>query len=127
VIWPNHGSIAQSSELESFTASQGGCRRKEFVNSSPGSPVYVRWWAAKVRRGRARCSGGLGSRLKLGKASRPLGEAFQGLGRGWGSTEKGWPQRSCSGSGGGRWRLPLAVNSGDHWLRRGLGCMSKDG
>jgi hypothetical protein len=26
------------------------------------------------------------SRLKLGKASRPLREAVQGLGRGWGST-----------------------------------------
>jgi hypothetical protein len=26
------------------------------------------------------------SRLKLGKSSQPLGEAVQGLGRGWGST-----------------------------------------
>jgi hypothetical protein len=31
---------------------------------------------------------GAGSQLKLGKASRPLGEAFQGLGQGWGSTEE---------------------------------------
>jgi hypothetical protein len=30
---------------------------------------------------------GAGSRLKPGKASHPLGEAVQGLGRGWGSTE----------------------------------------
>jgi hypothetical protein len=29
----------------------------------------------------------LQSRFKLGKASRPLGEAVQGLGQGWGSTE----------------------------------------
>jgi hypothetical protein len=26
--------------------------------------------------------------LKLGEASQPLGEAVQGLGRGWGSTER---------------------------------------
>jgi hypothetical protein len=88
VIRPNHGAKAQSSELGSFTGSQGGCRRKDLVNGSPGSPVYAWGQAAEVRRGCARCSGGAGSRLKLGKASRPLGEAFQGLGRGWGSTEK---------------------------------------
>jgi hypothetical protein len=52
------------------------------VNGSPGSLVYVRWQAAEVRRGRARCSGGAGSRVKLGKASRPLGEVVQGLGQG---------------------------------------------
>jgi hypothetical protein len=49
VFRPNHGSIVQSSELGSFTGSQGGCRRKEFANGSPGSRVYVRWWAAEVR------------------------------------------------------------------------------
>jgi hypothetical protein len=49
VIQPNHEDIAQSSELESFTGSQGGCRCKEFVNGSPGSPVYVRWRVAEVR------------------------------------------------------------------------------
>jgi hypothetical protein len=76
VIQPNHGGIAQSSELGSFTGSQGGCRHKEFVNGSPGSPVCVRLRAAEVRRGRARCSVGAGSWLKLGKASRPLGEDF---------------------------------------------------
>jgi hypothetical protein len=67
---------------------QGSRRRKELKNGSPGSPVYVRWWAAEVRRGCARFSGEAMSRLKLGKASQPLGEAVQGLGRGWGSMEK---------------------------------------
>jgi hypothetical protein len=38
---------------------------------------------------------------------------------------KGWPRRPCSGSGGGRWRLPLAMNSGDHWLGREFGCASE--
>jgi hypothetical protein len=114
VIRPNHGGIAKYSELGSFTGSQGGCWCKELLNGSPGSPVYVWWRATEVRRGRARCSGGAGSRLKLGKASRPLGEAFQGHERGSGSTKKGWPWRPCSSSGGGRWRLPFAVNSGDH-------------
>jgi hypothetical protein len=41
---------------------------------------------AEVQRGRARFSGEAMSRLDLGKASQPLGEAVQGLGRGWGST-----------------------------------------
>jgi hypothetical protein len=81
-IRPNHSGIAQSSELGSFTGSQGGCRHKELVNGSPGSPVYVRWRAAEVRRGYARCSGEVGSRLNLGKASWPLEEAFQQLRRG---------------------------------------------
>jgi hypothetical protein len=49
VIWRNHDGIALSSELGSFTGSQGGCWRKEFVNGSPGSPVYVRWRAGEVR------------------------------------------------------------------------------
>jgi hypothetical protein len=34
---------------------------------------------------------------------------------------KGWPQRSCSGSGGGWWRLPFTANSGYLWLGWGLG------
>jgi hypothetical protein len=102
VIQPNHGGIAQSSELGSFTGSQGGCRCKEFVNGSRGSPVYMQWRAAEVRRGRARCSGGAGSRLKFGKASGPLGEPVQGLGRGWGSTEEaGYGDRARAVVAGG--------------------------
>jgi hypothetical protein len=54
---------------------QGGHRRKELENGSPGSLVYVRWRATEVRRGCARFSSEAGSRLKLGKASQPLGEA----------------------------------------------------
>jgi hypothetical protein len=46
----------------------------------------VRWRSAEVRRCRARFSGEAMPRLKLGKASQPLGEAVQGLGRGWGSS-----------------------------------------
>jgi hypothetical protein len=88
VIRPNRGGIVQSSELGSFTGSQGGFRRKEFANGSPGSRVYVRWRAAEVRQGRAHCSSWVGSGLKLGRASRPPGEAVQGLRRGWGSTKK---------------------------------------
>jgi hypothetical protein len=65
VIRPNHGGIVQSSELGSFTRSQGGCRRMEFANGLPGSPVHVRWRAAEVRRGRTRCSGGVGVRPKI--------------------------------------------------------------
>jgi hypothetical protein len=49
VIRPNHGGIAQSSELGSFTGSQGGCRRMELVNGSPGNLVYVRWRVGEVR------------------------------------------------------------------------------
>jgi hypothetical protein len=80
-----HGGIAQSSELGSF---MGGRRCKELKNGSPGSPVYMRWRAAEVRRGCARFNGEAESRLKLGKASQPLGEAIQGLRQGWGSTGK---------------------------------------
>jgi hypothetical protein len=117
VILPNHGGIAQSSELGSFTGSQGGCRRKELVNGSPGSPIYARWRAAEVRRGRARCSDGAGSRLKLGKASQPLGEAFQGLGRGWGSMkEAGYGGRARAVVAGGEAclsrRTPVTTSSG---------------
>jgi hypothetical protein len=116
-IRPNHGGIAQSSELGSFTGSQGGCRRKDLVNGSPGSPVYVRWRAAEVRQGRARCSGGEGSRLKLGKASWPLGEAVQGLGLGWGSTEEaGYDGHAWAVVAGGgaclSWRTPATTGSG---------------
>jgi hypothetical protein len=38
-----------------------------------------------------------------------------------GVDERGWLRRLCSGSGAGRWRLPFAASSGDHWLRWGLG------
>jgi hypothetical protein len=55
----------------------------------------------------------------LGKLSKGLGEA--------GVDGRGWLRRPCSGSGGGRWRLPFAGNSGDHWLGQGLGCTSEDG
>jgi hypothetical protein len=48
---PNHGGIAQSSELGSFTGGQGSRRLKELKNGSPGSPVYARWRVAEVRRG----------------------------------------------------------------------------
>jgi hypothetical protein len=37
------------------------------------------------------------------------------------------PRRLYSGSGGGRWRLPLAANSGDHWLGREFGCTREHG
>jgi hypothetical protein len=79
---PNHDGIVQSSELGSFTRSQGGRRRKSLENGLPGSSVYARRQAAKVRRGRSRCSGEAESRFSLGKASRLHGEAVQGLGRG---------------------------------------------
>jgi hypothetical protein len=49
-FWPNHSDIAQSSESGSFTRGQGGHGCKESKNGSPGSPVYVRWRAAEVRR-----------------------------------------------------------------------------
>jgi hypothetical protein len=126
VIQPNHDGIAQPSELGSFTESQRGCRRKEFVNGSHGRPIYVRWRATKVRRGCARGSGGARSRLKLGKASRPLGEAFQGLGRGWGSTEKasyGGRARSVVASGGACLSRRTSVTTGSGG---GLGCTSED-
>jgi hypothetical protein len=56
-------------------------------------------------------------RLKLGEASHPLGEAIQGLGRGWGSTEKtshdgcGW---AVMAGGGARFqrRTPMISGSG---------------
>jgi hypothetical protein len=48
---PNHGGIAQSSELERFTRGQGSRRCKQLDNGVPGSPVYVRWQVAEVRRG----------------------------------------------------------------------------
>jgi hypothetical protein len=48
---PNHGGIAQSSELGSFMGGQGSRRRKELKNGSPGSPVYARWRVAEVQRG----------------------------------------------------------------------------
>jgi hypothetical protein len=73
---PNHGGIAQSSELGSFTGGQGSCRHKELKNGLCGSLVYVQWRAAEVRRGCARFSGEAMSRLKLGKASQYLGEAI---------------------------------------------------
>jgi hypothetical protein len=55
-------------------------------NGSPGGLVYARWRVAEIWRGCARFSGEAMPRLKLGKASQPLGEAVQGLGHGWGST-----------------------------------------
>jgi hypothetical protein len=79
-FWPNHGGIAQSSVLGSFTGSQGGRRRKELVNGLPGSPVYVRWRAAKVRRGRSRCSGEVGSRFSLEKAQSFMRKLYRGSG-----------------------------------------------
>jgi hypothetical protein len=114
VIRPNHDGIAQSSELGSFTRSQGCCRRKELVNGSPGSPIYVGWRAAEVWRGCARCSGEVGSWLKLGKASQPLGEAFQGLGRGWGSTEDAGRARAMVAGGAACLspRTPVTTGSG---------------
>ena len=67
---------------------------------------------------------GLGSSLEMphglsGKLSMGSGAA--------GVDGRGWLRRPCSGSGGGRWRLPFAGNSGDYWLGRGLGCTSEDG
>jgi hypothetical protein len=66
---------------------------------------------------------GLGSSLEKPhglswKLSKGSGEA--------GGDERGWLRRLCSGSGGGRWRLPFAANSDDHWLGQGLGCTSED-
>jgi hypothetical protein len=48
---PNHGGIAQSSELGSFTGGQGSRRRKQFDNGVPSSLVYAWWRVAEVRRG----------------------------------------------------------------------------
>jgi hypothetical protein len=89
---PNHSGIAQSSELGSFTGSQGGHRPKELVNDLPGSPVYVRRRAAEVRRGRSHGFGEAGSRFSLEKASRLHGEAVQGLGARLGVYGNGWPR-----------------------------------
>jgi hypothetical protein len=50
-LQPNHGDIARSSELGSFTAGQGGSGCKESKNGSPGGSVYARWRVAEVRRG----------------------------------------------------------------------------
>jgi hypothetical protein len=61
-------------------------------------------------------------RVKLGEASRLHWGAIQGLGRGWGSTEKGWPRWPSLGRDGGRWCSLFTVNSGDLWLGRGSGC-----
>jgi hypothetical protein len=124
VIRPNHDGIVQSSELGSFTRSQGGCRCKEFANGSPSRPVYVRWRATEVRRGRARCSGGAGSRLKPEKASRPLGEVVQGLGRGWVSMEEaGYDGRSRAVVAGGgaclSRRTPVTIGLGGSLGARG--------
>jgi hypothetical protein len=99
VIRPNHSGIVQSSELGSITGSQGGCRRKEFANGSPRSRVYVRWLAAEVRRGRAHCSGGVGSWLKLGKLHGLSGKLSKGSGE----------------DGGLRKRLATAAMLGQWW------------
>jgi hypothetical protein len=55
--------------------------------------------------------------LKLGEASQPLGEAIQGLGRGWGSLEKtGHDGRAWAVMAGGgarfQWRTPVIFGSG---------------
>jgi hypothetical protein len=72
---------------------------------------------AKVQRGCACFSGEAMSRLKLGKASQPLREAVQGLGRGWGSTRRaGHGDRAWAVvAGGGAWfprRTPVIFGSG---------------
>jgi hypothetical protein len=77
----------------------------------------VRWRVAKVRRGCARFSSEAMSRLKLGKASHPLGEAVQGLGRGWGSTGKAGHDdraRAVMAGGGACFprRTPVITGSG---------------
>jgi hypothetical protein len=72
----------------SFTRGQGRHRREELKNGSPDSSVYARRQAVEVRRGRSHFSGEAMPQLKLVEASRLLGEAVQGLGRGWGSSEK---------------------------------------
>jgi hypothetical protein len=115
---PKHGGIAQSSELGSFTGGQGGRRHKELENGSPGSLVYVRWWAAEVQRGRV--SAQAWESFTASRGSRPGAWVRLGV------DGKGWPRRLCSGSGGGRWRLLSTTNSSDHWLGQGFGCISED-
>ena len=76
-------------------------------------------------------------RLKLGKASPPLGEAIQGLGRGWGSTEKishDGCGRAVMAGGGARFQRRTPVISGSGEARgvrcqrlRPLGCIYRRG
>jgi hypothetical protein len=54
-------------------------------------------------------------RLKLGEASQPLGEAVQGLGRGWGSTKRtdhNGRARAVMAGGGARFQRRTPVISG---------------
>jgi hypothetical protein len=66
----------------------------------------------------------LGSSLEKFHASRGSG---LGAGARLGVNRRGWPQRPCLGSDGGRWCLLSTANSGDLWLGRGFGCASANG
>jgi hypothetical protein len=77
----------------------------------------MQWRAAKVWRGRSRCSGEVLSRLLLEKASRLHGEVIQEVGRGSGSTGKaghGGRARAVVASGGAclSRRTPMITGSG---------------
>jgi hypothetical protein len=67
---------------------------------------------------------GLGSSLeKLHALSGKLSKGSGEVGGLW----KRLATAVCSGSGGGRWHLLFAANSGDHWLGRDLRCAREDG
>jgi hypothetical protein len=86
-IRPAHGAIVQANRSNSFARGQEGQWCKELEKGSPDCSVHARRRATEVRRGWIRLSGEAMPRLKLEEASRLHGEAVQGLGRGWGSTE----------------------------------------
>jgi hypothetical protein len=86
-VRPNQGAIGQLNGSESFTGCYGRCGCKELENDLLVSSVHVRRRVTKVQRGWIRLSGEATPRLRLGEASWLHGEAVQGLGRGWGSTE----------------------------------------
>jgi hypothetical protein len=87
VLRPAHGGRVKLKPSGSFRGGQRWCGCKESENDSPRDPVHVRWWSTEVRWGRACFSGEAMPWLTLGKASPPLGEAIQGLGRGVGRRE----------------------------------------
>jgi hypothetical protein len=63
--------------------------------------------------------------LRWGNASAQAWRSLTGSGLGTGArlgvNRRGWQQRPCSGSDGGRWCLVSTANSSDLWLGRGFG------
>jgi hypothetical protein len=111
VIRPNHGGIAQSSELGSFTGSQGGCWRKEFVNGSPGSPVYV--WCGRPKSGEVALAAPVGQGLdsSLEKLHGLSGKLSKGLGED-GGQRKGLATAAVLGQW---WRAVALAFRGELW------------